>query len=123
MQDLATLTDDAFIAAIQDWLTANLPDDIRERWLNGSALFTVPQDAIRWQRILHSQGWAAPHWPEEYGGTGWDVRRQHLFEMTCAKAGAPPVMATGTHMIGPVLMKFGTPEQKARFSAAGPRLR
>ena len=115
MQDLATLTDDAFIAAIQDWLTANLPDDIRERWLNGSALFTVPQDAIRWQRILHSQGWAAPHWPEEYGGTGWDVRRQHLFEMTCAKAGAPPVMATGTHMIGPVLMKFGTPEQKARF--------
>ena len=75
----------------------------------------MPEDARRWQRILHSRGWAAPHWPAEYGGPGWDVRRQHLFEMTCAEAGAPPVMATGTFMIGPVLMKFGTPEQKVRF--------
>ncbi|MCA8929739.1 MAG: acyl-CoA dehydrogenase family protein [Alphaproteobacteria bacterium] len=111
----ATPGDPAFVAEVRAWLAANLPDDIRERWLNGSALFTVPEDARRWQRILHSRGWAAPHWPAEYGGPGWDVRRQHLFEMTCAEAGAPPVMATGTFMIGPVLMKFGTPEQKVRF--------
>ncbi len=115
MPNTAATDDAAFVAEVRSWLAANLPDDIRERWLNGSALFTVPEDARRWQRILHTQGWAAPHWPTEYGGPGWDVRRQHLFEMTCAEAGAPPVMATGTHMIGPVLMKFGTPEQKARF--------
>jgi alkylation response protein AidB-like acyl-CoA dehydrogenase len=113
MPNTAATDDAAFVAEVRSWLAANLPDDIRERWLNGSALFTVPEDARRWQRILHTQGWAAPHWPTEYGGPGWDVRRQHLFEMTCAEAGAPPVMATGTHMIGPVLMKFGTPEQKA----------
>jgi alkylation response protein AidB-like acyl-CoA dehydrogenase len=115
MRNQTEIDDSAFVANVQAWLTANLPDDIRERWLNGSALFTVPEDAQRWQRILHTNGWAAPHWPAEYGGTGWNVRRLHLFEMTCAKAGAPPVMATGTHMIGPVLMRFGTPEQKARF--------
>ena len=63
-----TAEDRAFAHDVEGWLRANLPDDIRERWLNGSALFTVPEDAIRWQRILHSQGWAAPHWPKEYGG-------------------------------------------------------
>ena len=65
MQDAATLSDAEFAADVQSWLADNLPDDIRERWLNGSALFTEPEDAIRWQRILHTKGWAAPHWPEE----------------------------------------------------------
>ena len=115
MQDTATMDDGAFLATVRAWLKDNLPDDIRTRWLNGSALFTIPEDAIRWQRILHSRGWAAPHWPVEHGGPGWSVARQYAFEMECARAGAPPVMATGTHMIGPVLMKFGTPEQQARF--------
>ena len=115
MHDTAAMSDEEFLATVRVWLKENLPDDIRERWLNGSVLFTEPADAIRWQRILHARGWAAPHWPVEYGGPGWSVARQYAFEMACARAGAPPVMATGTHMIGPVLMKFGTPEQKARF--------
>lgn len=115
MQDTAAISDEDFLTEVRAWLAASLPDDIRTRWLNGSVLFTEPADAIRWQRILHARGWAAPHWPVEHGGTGWSAGRLYAFEMECARAGAPPVWPTGTHMIGPVLMKFGTPEQQARF--------
>jgi acyl-CoA dehydrogenase len=112
-QDMSV--DQAFRAEVRAFLTANLPDDIRDRWMNGSAIFTKPDDAIRWQKILYTNGWAAPHWPVEHGGTGWSVAQQYAFEMECAAFGAPPVMSTGTHMIGPVLMKFGAQAQKDFF--------
>ena len=47
-------------------------------------------DHVRWQKILHEQGWVAPGWPDEYGGTGWNAVQRHIFEEECADAGAPP---------------------------------
>jgi alkylation response protein AidB-like acyl-CoA dehydrogenase len=29
-------------------------------------------DMVRWQKILFDKGWAAPTWPVEHGGTGWE---------------------------------------------------
>jgi len=34
---------------------------------------------VRWQRALHAGGWAAPGWPVEYGGTGWDATQRVIF--------------------------------------------
>jgi alkylation response protein AidB-like acyl-CoA dehydrogenase len=108
-------TDDelAFAAEVRGFAHRALPEDIRGAVLEGEH---VPAEHIgRWQKILHARGWGAPTWPAEWGGPGWDPVRQHLFDEECMVAGAPRQLPFGLRMVGPVLMKFGTPAQQHRF--------
>ncbi|MGE0385119.1 MAG: acyl-CoA dehydrogenase family protein [Gammaproteobacteria bacterium] len=104
---------EAFRAEVRDFVAASLPADIRAR-VTGF-LRVEREDYVRWQRILHARGWGAPLWPVEYGGTGWDAMQRIVFEEECFKAGAPRQLPFGLVMCGPVLMEFGSPEQRARF--------
>ncbi|EKS69498.1 acyl-CoA dehydrogenase [Burkholderia sp. SJ98] len=70
---------------------------------------------MRWQRILYQHGWGAPGWPAEFGGTGWSALQRLLFDIECGIAGAPRQLPFGLNMIGPVLMKFASKAQQARF--------
>ncbi|NUA26720.1 acyl-CoA dehydrogenase family protein [Cupriavidus basilensis] len=70
---------------------------------------------VRWQKKLFERGWAAPNWPEEYGGPGWSPAQRYLFQAETAAAGCPTVSPMGLKMVAPVIMKYGSPEQKARF--------
>jgi alkylation response protein AidB-like acyl-CoA dehydrogenase len=72
-------------------------------------------DLTRWHRILAAQGWIAPSWPLEWGGTGWNVVERYLFEEECGYAGTPPLVPFGLMMCAPVLLAFGTDAQKQRF--------
>src|SRR5690606_30761213 len=38
--------------------------------------------------------------------------QKHIFEEECAEAGAPTVLPFGVNMVAPVIIKFGTQEQK-----------
>ncbi len=105
----------AFRDEVREFLATELPDDIRERWVNGSLIFPDRDDAVRWQKILHKKGWIAPNWPEEHGGPGWTVSQKFIFETETAEAGAPPVIPLGLRMVGPVIMRYGTDEQKTHF--------
>ncbi len=101
---------------VRAFIRARLPADIRERWLETpNVLFANRADTTRWQKILHERGWSVPSWPAEHGGPGWDVMQRYVFEIETAIAGAPPPPNAGPRMIGPVLMRYGSPEQKARF--------
>ena len=103
----------AFRAEVREFVAKNLPAEIRER-VRGFR--RVPrEDYVTWQRILHAQGWAAPGWPVQYGGTGWNARQRSIFDEECYVGGAPRQLPFGLSMLGPVLMKFGTPEQLARY--------
>jgi hypothetical protein len=62
-----------------------------------------------------AQGWAAPNWPVEYGGTGWSKVQVHLWEEACAQAGTPPILPFGVNMVAPVLMAFGNEAQKRYY--------
>jgi alkylation response protein AidB-like acyl-CoA dehydrogenase len=104
----------AFQGEVREFLRTHLPDDIRAHRRDGRDEF-IKQDIQRWQAILHARGWGAPGWPEAFGGTGWNKLRQYLFETECALADAPPQLAFGIKMIGPVLIRFGTPAQQQRF--------
>jgi alkylation response protein AidB-like acyl-CoA dehydrogenase len=73
------------------------------------------QAVIEWQKRLHEQGWIAPAWPAEYGGTGWDITRQFIYENERAAAGVRDVIPFGLKMVGPLISAFGTDEQKERF--------
>lgn len=69
-----------------------------------------------WHRYLAEQGHVCLHWPVEYGGQDASVARQAIFAEECARAGVPRQLGlTAIDLVGPVLIKFGTPEQKAEF--------
>ncbi|MNO66231.1 Acyl-CoA dehydrogenase [compost metagenome] len=103
----------AFRDEVRAFLRNELPVEYSRRILQGKRL--SKEDQVEWMRTLNKRGWLAPGWPAEYGGTGWNVVQKHIFEEECAAAGAPRVVAFGVKMVAPVIIKFGTPEQKARF--------
>jgi alkylation response protein AidB-like acyl-CoA dehydrogenase len=72
-------------------------------------------DLKLWNRILHERGWAAAHWPKEYGGTDWPPLWIHIFEEECAAVDAPFLSYFGLRLVGPLLYTFGTAAQKARY--------
>ena len=103
----------AFRDEVRGWLRENLPGDLRDTVVNYRELSR--EDLLRWHRILAKQGWVAPGWPKEWGGTGWNVAQRYIFEEECGYAGTPPLIPFGLAMCGPVLLHFGTEEQKKRF--------
>ncbi len=102
----------AFRDEVRGWLDANIPADLRKKVLEYEEL--GKEDLLRWHRILAKKGWVAPAWPVEHGGTGWNAVQRYIFEEECAAAGAPPIVAFAVTMCGPVLIRFGTDEQKKR---------
>jgi alkylation response protein AidB-like acyl-CoA dehydrogenase len=69
-----------------------------------------------WERRLHAGGWAMVPWPVEYGGRGANLLEWLIFEEEYYRAGAPKrVNQNGIFLLGPTIMEFGTPEQKARY--------
>jgi len=103
----------AFRDEVRAFLKAELPKDIADKVRLGKKL--TKQDHQRWQAILNGRGWYAANWPVEYGGTGWSVVEKHIFEEECAAAGAPRLISFGVNMVAPVIIKFGTSEQKAHY--------
>ncbi|QUD87318.1 acyl-CoA dehydrogenase family protein [Phenylobacterium montanum] len=111
------LTEDdvAFRDQVRDFLDAALPPDLQEAGRRASSVFMDKTYSLAWQRILHERGWVAPSWPVEYGGPGWTEMQRYIFAAECARAGAPSLAPMGLKMVGPVIMGFGTPEQKAHY--------
>ncbi|WP_315808519.1 acyl-CoA dehydrogenase family protein [Pseudomonas sp. C9-3] len=103
----------AFRDEVRAFLETKLPRDIATKVRLGKHL--NKGDHQRWQRVLTEQGWYATHWPEEYGGTGWNAVQKHIFEEECAAFGAPRTVPFGVNMVAPVIIRFGTPEQQAHY--------
>jgi alkylation response protein AidB-like acyl-CoA dehydrogenase len=103
----------AFRDEVRGWLQQNLPGDLRDKVANYDHL--SKDDLLRWHRILAKQGWVAPAWPKEWGGTGWNVVQRYLFEEELGYVGSPPLIPFGLTMCAPVLLQFGTEAQKKRF--------
>jgi pimeloyl-CoA dehydrogenase large subunit len=103
----------AFRDEVRAFFKQALPANIRKKMTEGRHL--VKDDLVTWQRILAEKGWAVPHWPKEYGGTGWSPMQQYLFLEEMQMAPAPPPLPFGVNMVGPVIYTFGSAAQKARF--------
>ncbi len=108
----------AFRNEVRGWLAANLPEDIRAKVTGYQSL--AKADIKRWHKILAAKGWSVPHWPTEWGGTGWNITQRYIYDEEFGLAGAPGLPPFGPAMCASVLLKFGSPEQKARFL---PRIR
>ena len=107
-----------FREEVHHWLKINLPEDIRQKVIGYQEL--TKEDYQRWHKILAAKGWSVPHWPVEWGGTGWDMTQRYIYDEEFALAGAPRLPPFGPAMCAPVLLKFGTSAQKEQFL---PRIR
>lgn len=87
-------------------------DELRQRVEDG---LSVKDCTVEWQIKLYEQGWVAPGWPVEHGGTGWTPVQKFIFETERCAAGAPDTSPFGLTMVGPVIINFGNDEQKAKF--------
>ncbi|HJY77079.1 MAG TPA: acyl-CoA dehydrogenase family protein [Burkholderiales bacterium] len=103
----------AFREDVRAWLASNLPQDLKQKVASYAHL--SKEDLLRWHKILAKQGWVAPAWPKEWGGTGWNVVQRYIFEEELGYAGAPPLIPFGLTMCAAVLLRFGTEAQKKRF--------
>ncbi|HAY05475.1 MAG TPA: acyl-CoA dehydrogenase family protein [Hyphomonas sp.] len=110
-----TPEDIAFRDEVRAFLRDNLTPDLAAAGRLATSVFIEPEYSLPWQRILNRKGWVAPHWPKEYGGTGWDEMQRYIFASEFARAGAPGLAPMGLGMVGPCIIGYGTPEQKARY--------
>jgi alkylation response protein AidB-like acyl-CoA dehydrogenase len=103
----------AFRQEVRDFIRDNLPIDIHAKMKLGHG--PSKEDTVRWQRILNARGWAGLSWPKEWGGPGWTAIQKMIFLEENQMAPAPELSSFNITMIGPVLLQFGTDEQKKRF--------
>ena len=97
-------------------------DELRS-WLGEQEFGAEPHDEdanYAWrrdfQRRLADGGWAAVHWPREYGGRAATLTQSAIFYEELARSGAPlPANVLGLLLAGPTIMSWGTPEQKERY--------
>jgi len=105
---------ESFREEVRAFLREHLPPDMA--WRGQQGYLAGADDSQRWTKILHeTRGWSVPHWPVEYGGTGWTAAQRYIFEEECYLAGAPAQNQAGVALVGPVIIEFGNEEQKRRF--------
>ena len=82
-----TQEETAFRDDVRAFMKEKLPAAIRTKVIEGRRL--AREDLVDWQRILNAKGWAVPHWPKEWGGTGWSPVKIYIFpRRDAAGAGA-----------------------------------
>jgi alkylation response protein AidB-like acyl-CoA dehydrogenase len=107
--------DEAFRAEVRAFLADTLTDHLRAGMQATPTVFVEPDIGREWQAMLLEKGWLAYNWPADCGGTGWTPTQRYIFEKECALADAPSLPVLSLKLLGPVICRFGTPEQKARL--------
>ncbi|OOG53099.1 acyl-CoA dehydrogenase family protein [Polaromonas sp. C04] len=113
MQLQFSSADESFRLEVREFVKTHLPADIRRKVELGLRLEHA--DYVTWFRILEQRGWITPGWPVEHGGPGWNHVQRYIFDEETLLGGAPRIIASGIQMLGPVLIAFGTPEQKNKY--------
>ena len=104
----------AFQQEVRSWLKENLTPEIMGESKVGRNAYVSKERLVDWQKRLAKKGWLCTGWPKEFGGPGFTTTQKYIFEMEMAKAGAPGTSPFGPKMCAPVIMKYGSAEQKAR---------
>lgn len=111
-----------FRKGVRTWLEQNCPNSMRtpmveeeEVWGGHQEKFTHPDSKI-WLERMAAKGWTTPEWPKAYGGGGLSPQEALVLKEEMQKLGCrPPLISFGIWMLGPVLLQYGTEEQKQRF--------
>jgi alkylation response protein AidB-like acyl-CoA dehydrogenase len=101
----------AFRDELRAWLAENAPETEPDG--DEDRQYAWRRD---FQRRLADGGWAAVHWPREYGGRGATLTESAIFFEELGRSGAPlPANVLGLLLAGPTIMTWGTDQQKDRY--------
>lgn len=102
----------AFRKEVRQWLADNVPAKPLQSFDTAEGF----EQHREWEKTLAKGNWGMVTWPKEYGGRGCNLIEWLIFEEEYYRAQAPlRVNQNGIFLLGPTLMEYGTPEQKARF--------
>ncbi|MBE9603646.1 acyl-CoA dehydrogenase family protein [Acetobacteraceae bacterium H6797] len=113
MPDYNSWSDDEFRAEVRRFVEQNYPAEIRNppkrlHWSENKP----------WYMILSRKGWLCPSWPRELGGMGLDPAKQIILIEEYERYGVARTNDHGIIMLGPLLIRYGTEEQKQKFLPA-----
>jgi alkylation response protein AidB-like acyl-CoA dehydrogenase len=108
-----TEEDIAFRREVREFFATHLHAGLRRKLQQGGK--ADKDELVVWTRTLNARGWATPHWPVEWGGTGWSPVQQMIFRDELQQFPAPEPLSFGVSMVASVIYTFGTQEQKKRF--------
>ena len=108
-----TEEDNKFRNKIKEFIKSNLSQEVQKRALNGKKY--TKDEIIKWQKALFREGFFANNWPKEYGGCEWTPMQRYIFDQETALSNTPEIIPFGVTMVGPVIIEFGTDNQKERF--------
>jgi len=100
----------AFQQEIRSFMETKLPKRISDMVRHNKRM--TKEDYEEWQSILYQAGYYQAHWPKEYGGKGWNAIERSIFDEELSAAHGPRTIPFGLSMLAPVLMAFGSQEQK-----------
>lgn len=111
---------EAFREEVREWLESNCPESMRtpatseDDTVWGGRNPTFPSDdARKWLEAMGNKGWTCPTWPSAYGGGGLSYEENRILQSELARINARPALVSfGISMLGPVLLEYGTEEQK-----------
>ena len=105
-----------FRQQVLSFVRSKLPGDIRQAVRTGQPVSR--ERSIAWNRLLAAEGFLVPHWPRQWGGGGWTVQQQMVFDEEMCTNDAPEQNSITFDMIGPVLIRYGNDAQRERFLPA-----
>ncbi len=110
MTDWNAMDDEDFRSEVHRYFEQSYPSALR-----------YPTHRLRWGEIkdwylaLSKKGWLAPTWPVEFGGMGLSPTKLLIFLEEQEQWGVARTPDMGMTMVGPLLIKHGTDEQKAYY--------
>ncbi len=105
---------EAFLAEVRAFLDLELTEEVAREVASEERMGPHAKEFLR---RMGARGWLALQWPREWGGAGRPALDRLLLTEELAYRGAPGAFTsnTGGRIVGPVILMFGTPEQKERF--------
>jgi len=112
-----TEAEEAFRKEVRAWLERNLPEDLKGKAFASSRADVEEVRRLRaWQKTMAEAGYVGMDWPREFGGRGAPITEMVILYQEMARAESPQIVNRGgVSMLGPTLMKLGTPAQQQRF--------
>jgi len=110
MTDWNAMSDDDFRAEVRRYLEAEYPVELRHmprrpRWA----------EVRDWYLKRADEGWTATGWPSEHGGVGLSPAKQLIHTEEQERLGVARAPDQGVVMVGPLLIRYGTPEQQQKY--------
>lgn len=111
--DMNALSDEEFRAEVRTFLNEVYPEELR--YLDRRPTIS---EIRPWLEALARKGWLAPHWPREHGGMGLSIGKYLIYYDEFGRHGTGRLPDHAIHLLGPLLIRYGTEAQKQRFLPA-----